>query len=206
MILGCVADDFTGAGDAASFLQAGGARVVLCNGIPDHEDESILGAQAVVIALRTRTGHRDVAVDRSLEAFSWLKSHGAKTLYYKYCSTFDSTGEGNIGPVLDAALEKWNIPYTLLCPTLLENGRCVREGILYVNGIPLEKSSMKDHPLTPMRDSRVKYLMERQSRYSCYILSRDDMENAEQKWMRQAASDLTGKHFYLIPDYYEIRG
>ena len=164
MILGCVADDFTGASDAASFLQAGGANVILSNGIPEREDEDILEAQAVVIALKTRTCPPGEAVDRSMAAFSWLKAHGARMLYFKYCSTFDSTESGNIGPVLDAALKRWDIPYTLLCPALLENGRSVKDGKLYVNGVLLEDSPMKDHPLNPMRDSRLKYLMERQSR------------------------------------------
>ena len=91
MILGCVADDFTGAADAASFLQAGGAKVILSNGIPEGENEDIMPAQAVVIALKTRTCPPCEAVERSLAAFSWLKAHGARMLYFKYCSTFDST-------------------------------------------------------------------------------------------------------------------
>lgn len=196
MILGCVADDFTGAGDAASFLQAGGATVILSNGIPEREDEDIMRAQAVVIALKTRSCPPCEAVDRTMAAFSWLKAHGARTLYFKYCSTFDSTEKGNIGPVLDAALERWNIPYTLLCPTLLENGRSVKDGKLYVNGVLLEESPMKDHPLNPMRDSRLKYLMERQSRYPCYRL---DEGESEQELKHHEKSG----NYYLIPDYYE---
>ena len=196
MILGCVADDFTGASDAASFLQAGGANVILSNGIPEREDEDILEAQAVVIALKTRTCPPGEAVDRSMAAFSWLKAHGARMLYFKYCSTFDSTENGNIGPVLDAALKRWDIPYTLLCPALLENGRSVKDGKLYVNGVLLEDSPMKDHPLNPMRDSRLKYLMERQSRYPCFNLGADELEREIRPY------EKTG-HYYLIPDYYE---
>ena len=196
MILGCVADDFTGASDAASFLQAGGANVILSNGIPEREDEDILEAQAVIIALKTRTCPPGEAVDRSMAAFSWLKAHGARMLYFKYCSTFDSTENGNIGPVLDAALKRWDIPYTLLCPALLENGRSVKDGNLYVNGVLLEDSPMKDHPLNPMRDSRLKYLMERQSRYPCFNLGADELEREIRPY------EKTG-HYYLIPDYYE---
>ena len=196
MILGCVADDFTGASDAASFLQAGGANVILSNGIPEREDEDILEAQAVVIALKTRTCPPGEAVDRSMAAFSWLKAHGARMLYFKYCSTFDSTENGNIGPVLDAALERWDIPYTLLCPALLENGRSVKDGKLYVNGVLLEDSPMKDHPLNPMRDSRLKYLMERQSRYPCFNLGEGELERGFRPYEKPG-------HYYLIPDYYE---
>ena len=198
MILGCVADDFTGAADAASFLQAGGAKVILSNGIPEGENEDIMPAQAVVIALKTRTCPPCEAVERSLAAFSWLKAHGARMLYFKYCSTFDSTEKGNIGPVLDAVLEQWNIPYTLLCPALLENGRSVRDGKLYVNGVLLEESSMRDHPLNPMRDSRLKRLMERQSRYPCYNLDEGALE-------REFRPPGDPGHYYLIPDYYEER-
>lgn len=196
MILGCVADDFTGASDAASFLQAGGASVILSNGIPERRDEDITRAQAVVIALKTRTCPPCEAVEQSMAAFSWLKAHGARMLYFKYCSTFDSTEKGNIGPVLDAALERWKIPYTLLCPALLENGRSVKDGKLYVNGVLLEESPMKDHPLNPMRDSRLKHLMERQSRYPCYNLDAGELD-------QDFRPHRDTGHYYLIPDYYE---
>ena len=160
---GVVADDFTGASDAASFLVKAGVPTVLFNGIPDAEPELSEETKAVVIALKTRTMPRDHAVAESLAAFRKLKRMGASQLYLKYCSTFDSTSEGNIGPVADAVMKTWNIPYTVLCPSLPVNGRTVKNGILYVNGVPLAESPMRNHPLTPMRDSNLVNLMEMQS-------------------------------------------
>lgn len=165
--LGVVADDFTGASDAASFMVQGGLDTVLFSGVPESGWENIHGARAVVIALKTRTVERERAVEESMEAFRWLRKAGARYLYFKYCSTFDSTPEGNIGPVADAVMEELGIPYTLLCPSLPVNGRTVRDGALYVNGLPLHESHMRNHPLTPMWDCRISELMRGQSRYPC---------------------------------------
>lgn len=225
LILGCVADDFTGASDAASFIVRGGLRTVLFNGIPGPEwkigeiphrcvqgsgekssHHCVLGSgegvQAVVIALKTRTLPRAEAVAESLAAFWWLRKAGAEHLYFKYCSTFDSTKEGNIGPVTDAVLEGLGIPYTLLCPSLPVNGRTVKGGVLYVNGVPLHESHMKDHPLTPMWASRVCDLMDEQGSYKCLEFGpgREQAERARAE-LRQAAGEKG--HVYGVPDYYE---
>ncbi len=165
LLWGCIADDFTGASDAASFLVAGGLKTLLFNGLPSGVPDP--GCQAVVIALKTRTQETACAVQDTLQAARWLKSHGAKQLYIKYCSTFDSTPRGNIGPILDALLEEYALPCTILCPALPVNGRQVIHGRLYVNGIPLDQSPMGQHPLTPMWDSRISVLMEAQSKYPC---------------------------------------
>ena len=129
-IFGCVADDFTGASDAASFLEKGGLSVQLFNGIPEGDSPVLSGIQAVVIALKSRTQNREDAVRDSLKALNWLKAHGVKQFYLKYCSTFDSTPDGNIGPVADAAMDFLQVPYTVLCPALPVNGRtiCERNG------------------------------------------------------------------------------
>ena len=169
--LGVVADDFTGASDAASFLEKAGVSTVLFSGIPGQTREAVKKAQAVVIALKSRTAPRDEAVEESLKAFLWLKEMGAEKLYFKYCSTFDSTAEGNIGPVIDAVLERFHIPYTVICPSLPVNGRTVKNGLLYVNGVLLENSPMRDHPLTPMRDSSLPRLLEAQGRYKGVAVS-----------------------------------
>lgn len=211
-ILGCIADDFTGASDAASFLAQQGVKTVLYNGIPEKDSEKtskrisekfaekkeeLADAQAIVIALKTRTMETKKAVAQSLEAVEWLKEHGAGQIYVKYCSTFDSTKEGNIGPIMDALLEKYQIPYSILCPALPVNGRIVENGKLYVNGVPLDESPMKNHPLTPMWDSEIKNLMEAQSKYTClnvYGIGEND-QNKVQGWSQKE------KHFYVIPDY-----
>ena len=198
-ILGCIADDFTGASDAASFLQKAGLTVVLLSGVP-RSDMVLGGYDALVVALKTRTEPVQEAVEHSMEAVKWLEKQGATQYYFKYCSTFDSTREGNIGPILDAALEYFNEPYTILCPALPVNGRKVVDGHLYVNEVPLHESPMKDHPLTPMWDSRIKNLMEAQSKYSCFeigsaALAGERLEETLADWQQKA------KRFYIVPDY-----
>lgn len=167
LLLGCVADDFTGGSDAASHLAAGGLNTILCNGVPAPGFVPPEGCEAVVIALKSRTQETESAVADSMKAARWLAEQGAEQLYVKYCSTFDSRPCGNIGPIVDAILEAFNVPGTVLCPALPSNGRVVRDGILYVNGVPLAESPMKDHPLTPMWESRVAKLMEPQGKYAC---------------------------------------
>lgn len=201
LVWGCIADDFTGASDAASFFVKGGMQTVLYSGVPT-EIRRDQGCEAIVIALKTRTQEKSAAVEETLRAARWLKNQGAGQLYIKYCSTFDSTPEGNIGPILDALLEEYDVPYTILCPALPVNGRVVRGGKLYVNGVPLHESPMKDHPLTPMWDSDLAALMEPQSRYSCVKIAREQYAAKQERiWEMLKAYGETHDHFYVIPDY-----
>lgn len=191
VILGCIADDFTGASDAASFLQKAGLKVILINEIPIN-NIYINSYDAIVIALKTRTMSVKKAIEQSIDAIKWLKSTGATHFYSKYCSTFDSTKDGNIGPIADAIMEYLDVKYTLLCPALPVNGRKVREGLLYVNDVLLSDSPMKNHPLTPMNDSSIKKLIEGQSKYRAYSIGRNFEDN------QCHDKEL---HYYLIPDY-----
>lgn len=195
-IFGCIADDFTGASDAASFLVKGGLSVQLFNGIPDSESVAKIGnhIQAIVIALKSRTQETSAAVSDSIAAAQFLWAAGIKQLYFKYCSTFDSTPKGNIGPVADALMELMHARYSILCPALPVNGRTVENGNLMVNGIPLHESSMKNHPLTPMWDCSIVRLMEPQSRYHSYNIdvSKTDAINPD---------SFDSAPFYLVPDY-----
>lgn len=204
IVLGIVADDFSGASDAASFLVQQGIKTYLFNGTPAEErfynDETI----AVVIALKTRTEDTELAVQASLKAFAWLKENGASQLYVKYCSTFDSTKEGNIGPIIDAVLEKYNIPYTVLAPALPVNGRIVKDGHLIVNGIPLNETHMRFHPLTPMWESDLAKLMGPQGKYPSLKLNHEMLE-MENEVILRVVEDFAREHerFYIIPDYIE---
>lgn len=201
IVLGCIADDFTGASDAASFLEKGGMRVMLINGIPG-EAVSAAGFEAVVIALKTRTQETGSAVKESLEAAAWLKEQGASQIYLKYCSTFDSTRTGNIGPIADALLESSDIPYTILCPALPVNKRTVKDGCLYVDGILLHESSMKNHPLTPMWDADIEKLMRPQSKYPCFKVNTAMLKLPAAEILQKIAQfGAEHKHFYVIPDY-----
>lgn len=200
---GCVADDFTGASDAASFLAKAGAETLLYNGIPDQGSEDF-AADAVVIALKCRTQEPAGAVHDVIQAFRLLKERGARQFYYKYCSTFDSVREGNIGPVMDALLEAFDIPYTVLCPSLPVNHRIVKDGILLVDGQPLAETHMRNHPLTPMRMSRVRDLMEMQSRYPTFEWGLGQLcgeRNGADKYMQELVK--AHDRFYIVPDYYE---
>ncbi|WP_196796800.1 four-carbon acid sugar kinase family protein [Sporosarcina sp. P33] len=154
-------------------------------------------ADVIVIALKTRTQQTSEAVRVSLEAIKWLERAGAEQFYVKYCSTFDSTPEGNIGPICDSILEYLDEPYTILCPSLPVNGRKVRDGKLYVNGVPLSESPMKDHPLTPMWSSDIKELMESQSQYKSFPIPIHDTQKIDQV----IDNNKNLEHYYLIPDY-----
>ncbi|WP_207740701.1 3-oxo-tetronate kinase [Alkalibacter mobilis] len=201
--IGCVADDFSGASDAASFLVKSGLPTYLFNGVPE-ENIALEENAAVVVALKTRTEEKDMAVKESMEAFDWLNSQGAEILYSKYCSTFDSTKEGNIGPIIDAVLEKYNYPSTVLCPALPVNGRVVKGGNLFINGVPLHETHMKDHPLTPMWDSDLSELIKPQGKYKAFKLDYEIMKNDKSK-AKSFLDELKSEndHFYVIPDYIE---
>lgn len=162
VLLGAIADDSTGATDLANTLVKEGMRAVQTIGVPDG-DIALGDADAVVVALKSRTAAVKDAVDGSRAALAWLRGLGPRQFFFKYCSTFDSTPSGNIGPVADALLTDLDADFTFLCPAFPDNGRVVRDGLLYVNGELLENSPMKDHPLTPMRDSRVVELMRAQT-------------------------------------------
>lgn len=196
---GCVGDDFTGASDAASFLKRGGFRTILFNGLPP-EDEAF-SCDAAVIAMKTRTEQKKLAVDHSLQAVRWLREKGAEQIFIKYCSTFDSTREGNIGPIVDAAMEALDVPYTILCPALPVNGRIVKDGKIYVNGLPLDESPMRNHPLTPMWDSDIAELMRPQGKYDSLKMDKELLYRPDAE-IRAVVAEFgrSRKHFYVIPD------
>ena len=155
--LGCIADDFTGATDLASMLARSGVNVSLRIGVPLSTPENT--AEIEVIALKTRSISASKAIEESLSALKWLKEAGAKKYFFKYCSTFDSTAEGNIGPVSEALMNELKVDQTIYCPAFPENGRSIYMGNLFVGQKLLSESSMKDHPLTPMNDSNLMRLL-----------------------------------------------
>ncbi|WP_328877109.1 3-oxo-tetronate kinase [Streptomyces sp. NBC_00299] len=154
--LGCLADDFTGATDLANNLVRAGMRVVQLIDVPeDRIDGQAIDADAVVIALKSRTTPASDAVDASLRALAWLRSAGAEQIYFKYCSTFDSTPAGNIGPVTEALMDALGADFTIATPAFPDNGRTVFKGHLFVGDVLLSDSGMRHHPLTPMTDSNL---------------------------------------------------
>ncbi|MDH2416097.1 3-oxo-tetronate kinase [Nocardioides sp. CER19] len=160
--LGCIADDFTGGTDVAAALRRSGLSVTLLFDVP-HEATATPDTDAVVIALKTRTIPAAEAVRHSLDALSWLQDRHVDRVYFKYCSTFDSTEEGNIGPVGDALLRALGEQIALVCPASPEHGRTTYLGHLFVHDQLLADSPMRHHPLTPMRDSRIAVLLSKQT-------------------------------------------
>lgn len=154
MILGCIADDFTGATDLANTLVRRGLRSVQLIGVPEA-GYRLDDVDAVVIALKTRTTPVAVAVAQSLSALDWLRTAGCRQYFFKYCSTFDSTPKGNIGPVTEALMEALDTDFSIACPAFPENGRTVFKGHLFVGDVPLNESGMQHHPLTPMTDANL---------------------------------------------------
>lgn len=152
MILGCIADDFTGASDLANTLargdMGGGMATTLCVGIPGAAPV----CDAAVVALKSRSIPKAAAVAQSLAALAWLQEQGCTQFFFKYCSTFDSTPDGNIGPVAEALLDALGAPSAIVCPAFPGAGRTLFQGHLFVNGRLLNESGMQHHPLTPMTD------------------------------------------------------
>lgn len=160
LLLGCIADDITGATDLALMLGSHGMPVVQYNGVPQASDPAP-DAAAVVVALKSRTAPVSEAVEETLAAYRWLKERGAVQFFFKYCSTFDSTDKGNIGPVAEALLDELG-GTALFCPAFPVNGRSVYKGYLYVDDVLLSESGMRNHPLTPMTDSSLPRVLGRQ--------------------------------------------
>jgi 3-dehydrotetronate 4-kinase len=157
LILGAIADDFTGATDLANNLVRHGMRTLQTIGVP--EAPPLEGVEAIVVALKARTAPVEEAIDLSCKALAWLDAHGARQFYFKYCSTFDSTPRGNIGPVIDALMdtlaERAGAALTIVTPAFPDNGRTIYNGHLFIGQTLLNESGMQDHPLTPMRDANL---------------------------------------------------
>ena len=162
VLLGAIADDFTGATDLANTLVRGGMRTVQMIGVPSEPAPG--DVDAVVVALKSRTAPAAEAVAESLAALSWLTRHGVAQVIFKVCSTFDSTEAGNIGPVADALLDSLGAPFAPVCPAFPANGRTVYQGHLFVGASLLNESGMEKHPLTPMTDANLVRVLGRQSR------------------------------------------
>ena len=161
-LLGCIADDFTGATDLAAMLVKGGMRTVQVIGVPAPDDPPP-DADALVVALKSRTAPVAQAVADSLAALAWLRAAGCRQFFFKYCSTFDSTDQGNIGPVADALVAALGCGFALACPAFPANNRSVYQGHLFVGSALLNESGMEKHPLTPMTDANLVRVLSRQT-------------------------------------------
>lgn len=185
--IGCIADDFTGATDLAGMLVRSGMRTVQTIGVPNQPLPAEV--DAVVIALKSRTNPVGEAVADTLQALAYLREAGCRQIYFKYCSTFDSTDQGNIGPVIDALLNALNADFTIACPAFPENKRTIYKGHLFVGDTLLSESGMREHPLTPMTDSNLMRLLQRQTSRKVGLIDYDIVRLGVQA-IRDRISDL----------------
>ena len=198
LLLGCIADDFTGATDLANNLVRAGMRVVQTIGVPNAPLTAEV--DAVVVALKSRTIAPQDAIDQSLQALQWLQAQGAQQIYFKYCSTFDSTSQGNIGSVTEALMQALQTDFTIATPAFPDNGRTVFKGYLFVGDVLLNESGMQHHPLTPMVDANLVRVMQAQCKSKVGLLShktisqgtaaiQQDITNLKQQGVRIAIVD-----------------
>ena len=198
MLLGCIGDDFTGSSDLANTLAKGGMRTVQYTGIP----QAAAGpeVQAGVVALKSRSIAPDEAVAQSLAALDWLKAQGCRQFFFKYCSTFDSTPDGNIGPVADALAEALDAHRVIVCPAFPGTGRSIYQGHLFVKDSLLSESGMENHPLTPMTDADIRRWLAPQTRYSVgHVPAQSVFEGSAHIRARMDAEHAAG-HRHLVVD------
>ena len=172
--LGIIADDFTGAVDVATGITDAGQHAVI---VTSQQDLTSIQAAVIVLALKTRSIDSTRAVSVSIEAAQQLLDAGVNQIYFKYCSTFDSTAHGNIGPVADALTDLLNAQHVIFNPAFPDNGRVVRDGNLYVNDVLLADSHMRDHPLNPMTQSHLPTLLDQQSQHKSALVSLIDIRS-----------------------------
>jgi len=207
MLLGCIADDFTGATDLANTLVRQGMSTVVLLGVLNGR---VPDADAVIVALKSRSIPAGDAVRLSLNALDYLKRGGARQYYFKYCSTFDSTDAGNIGPVADALLAALGVAFTVACPAFPTNKRTIYQGNLFVGDQLLAESSMRDHPLNPMTDSSLVRVLQRQAQGRVGLIPfvvvtqgaaaiKAEMQRLALTGVRHAIVDaLTDQHLFAI--------
>jgi uncharacterized protein YgbK (DUF1537 family) len=184
--IGVIADDFTGATDIASFLVKNGLSTIQLTAV-DETLKAPENVEAIVISGKTRSCEVNLAIEESLRALRWLQSQGCERFYFKYCSTFDSTAKGNIGPITDALMQELGVDFTILSPALPVNGRTVYKGYLFVNDGLLSESGMRHHPITPMTDSNLTRLMQMQSQGKCAVIDVNVLKRSPEDILAYAA-------------------
>ena len=195
MLLGCIGDDFTGSSDLANTLVKGGMATTQYCGVPS--EPAAEDVEAGVVALKTRSIPAAEAVAQSLAALEWLKEQGCRQFLFKYCSTFDSTPDGNIGPVADALAEALGASKVIVCPAFPATGRTVYQGHLFVGDRLLSESGMEHHPLTPMTDPNIRRWLALQSKNSVGHVGHSDVRSGAEA-IRAALADLDAEGSKLI--------
>ena len=198
MKLGCIGDDFTGSSDLANTLAKGGMRTVQYTGVPSISSDPAV--EAGVIALKSRSINSSQAVAQSLAALEWLRAQGCTQFFFKYCSTFDSTAKGNIGPVTDALAEALDAHKVIVCPAFPTTGRSIYQGHLFVNDTLLSESGMQQHPLNPMTDPDIRRWLALQTKYTVgHVPAKDVFAGASAIMAGLDAAHATG-HRHIVVD------
>jgi 3-dehydrotetronate 4-kinase len=197
MLLGCIADDLTGATDLALMLARDGMRTVQTIGVPKGAAPD---ADAVVVALKSRTIPATDAIAQSLDALRWLQKAGARQFFFKYCSTFDSTPAGNIGPVADALLDALGSDFTIANPAFPANQRSVYLGHLFVGSVLLSDSGMRNHPLTPMTDANLVSVLAKQTPHKVGLIPYAEVDAGPDVMMASIAKLRAAGTRYAIVD------
>ena len=198
MQLGCIGDDFTGSSDLANTLAKGGMRTVLYSGIPTAAADA--DVQAGVIALKSRSIAPHEAVQKSLDALKWLQDQGCEQFLFKYCSTFDSTADGNIGPVADALADALDASKVIVCPAFPGAGRSLYQGHLFVKDRLLNASGMENHPLTPMTDADIRRCLSAQTTHSVGHVPAEHVFAGSQKIAQSLEAQHQAGHRHIVVD------
>jgi len=197
MLLGCIGDDFTGSSDLANTLAKQGMRVVQYTGVPS--EPAAPAVEAGVVALKSRSIAPEAAVRQSLDALRWLQAQGCRQFFFKYCSTFDSTPEGNIGPVAEALAQALDASRVIVCPAFPGTGRSVYMGHLFVKDRLLSESGMQNHPLTPMTDPDLRRWLARQTPLSVgHVAAGDVLSGADAIRAALAAQHAAGHRLIVV--------
>ena len=197
MLLGCIGDDFTGSSDLANTLSKQGMRTVQYTGTPNAPAGK--DVEAGVIALKSRSNDPAEAVRQSLEALEWLQAQGCTQFFFKYCSTFDSTPDGNIGPVADALALALDAHQVIVCPAFPGTGRSIYQGHLFVNDTLLNESGMQNHPLTPMSDPDIRRWLAPQTQFEVgHVAAKDVLMGSDAIKAALAAEQATGKRLIVV--------
>jgi len=198
MKLGCIGDDFTGSSDLANTLAKGGMRTVQYTGVPTHPADPDI--EAGVVALKSRSIDPAEAVAQSLAALEWLRAQGCTQFFFKYCSTFDSTPQGNIGPVADALADALDAHQIIVCPAFPTTGRSIYQGHLFVNDTLLSESGLQNHPLTPMTDPDIRRWLAPQTKYSVGHVPAADVFAGSAAIRAKLQSEQDAGHRHIVVD------
>ncbi len=202
MLLGCIGDDFTGSSDLANTLAKQGMRTTLYSGIPSSAGvaSSDSGVEAGVVAIKSRSIPVEDAIRQSIEALEWLCKQGCRQIFFKYCSTFDSTEKGNIGPVAEALADALDAKQVIVCPAFPGAGRSIYMGHLFVNDCLLNESGMQNHPITPMTDADIRRVMQSQCEESVGHVAYPTIQQGAEAIAEKLKHEDAAGHRFIVTD------